>query len=391
MYQTKKMKFLKFSILLLFLAFTSCKQSKKETSIQNEVAVAEKTDIKYAKGFQVEKLASGITKITITAPWPDAENAFTYALVPKEKEASITLNKDEYDAIVSVPVERIIVTSTTHIPALEALNVEDKLIGFPNTDFISSPKTRKNIDAEKVKELGANESINTEMVIAMNPDVVIGFGIDGNNKTYNTLQRSNINVVYNGDWMEESPLGKAEWIKFFAPFFNAEAKADEVFNEIEASYNQTMQLAQEAKHSPTVLTGGLFNDVWHVAGGKSWMAQFLKDANANYLWAENQETGGVGLGLETVFAKGGKADFWISPSNSSTYAELRSKSEHYAQFDAFKNKKIYTNTLSKGETGGLLFFELAPNRPDLVLQDLIHIFHPDLLPEHKPVFFKPLQ
>lgn len=371
------------------MAFTACKQNKKETIPKTETV--EKTEIKYAKGFLIDKLASGVTKITITSPWPSAENAFTYALVPKEKEAIITLNKDEYDAIISVPIERIIVTSTTHIPALEALDVENKLIGFPNTDFISSTKTRKNIDEGKIKELGVNESLNTEMVIALQPDVVVGFGIDGNNKTYNTLQRSNINVVYNGDWMEESPLGKAEWIKFFAPFFNAEAKAEEVFNEIETAYKNTKALAQKATSRPTVLTGGLFNDVWHVAGGKSWMAQFLKDANTNYLWATNQETGGVGLSLESVFEKGKKADFWISPSSSSSYAELKSKSEHYSQFDAFKNRKIFTNTLSKGETGGLLFFELAPNRPDLVLQDLIHIFHPSLLPEHTLVFFKPLQ
>ena len=130
------------NILLIGMAFCflSCKESKKETlqtpQISNKI-------LAHAKGFTLEKTSNGLTIIKITSPWPGAESAFTYALIPKNKLAAITLNKDEYDAIVAVPVERIVVTSTTHIPALEALGVEDKLVGFPDTKYISSEKTRK--------------------------------------------------------------------------------------------------------------------------------------------------------------------------------------------------------------------------------------------------------
>lgn len=362
---------------------------------KKKVHAAESTakilEINYAKGFTIEKSDSGLTTININSPWPGSETAFTYALVPKDKMVSMTLNNEAYDAIVAVPIEKLVVTSTTHIPSLEVLGVADRLVGFPNTNLISSENTRKRIDKGAVKELGNNESLNTEIVIGIDPEMVVGFGINNQNKAYETLKRSNIPVVYNGDWTEESPLGKAEWIKFFAPFFQMEVKADSIFKSIETSYNEAKTVAKKAIKKPTVLTGGLYKDVWHVAGGKSWMAQFLNDAKANYLWATTNETGGIAISLESVLETSQKADYWLNPSMLTSYQEMEKANRHYTQFAAFENKNVYSNTIAKGATGGLLFYELAPNRPDLVLKDLIHIFHPELLPDHQLFFFKPLE
>ncbi|MDX1364469.1 MAG: ABC transporter substrate-binding protein [Arenibacter latericius] len=374
--------------ILIVLIMWSCKQDKKER-LSSEVT-ATPTPIEYAKGFTMEKLANGLTIIKITSPWPNAEATFTYALVPKDLLPVISLDRDAYQAIIPVPVENIVVTSTTHVPALEALGQEDKLIGFPDTKYISSEITRERIDAGKVKDLGKNEALNTEMVIDLNPDLVVGFGINNENKAYETIQRAGIPVVYNGEWTEETPLGKAEWIKFFAPFFLKEAKADSIFSDIAKSYNQTKQLAEQAKSRPTVLSGALYKDVWYLPGGKSWGAQFLEDANTNYLWKDSKETGSLSLSLESVLEKGQEADFWISPSQFTSYKGMIESNRHYSQFSPFKNKKIYTYANTKGATEGMLYFELAPNRPDLVLKDLIQIFHPELLMEHNPVFFKPL-
>jgi len=372
-------------VLVLFI---SCKQEKKE-SIPVDLPIHE-SPISHAGGFTIEKIGSDLTLIKITSPWPDAKAEFRYALIPKDKMSAMTLNKDEYDAIVTIPVERLVVTSTTHIPALEELGVLDKLVGFPDTEYISSLGARKRMDSGQIKELGNNESINTELVIELNPEVVVGFGIDNQNKAYETLQRSNIPVVYNGDWTEQTPLGKAEWIKFFAPFFGLEKKADSIFAEIESSYESAKNLAKKAKVKPSVLSGALYKDVWYLPGGNSWASQFLSDANTNYLWKETPETGSLSLSLESVLLKGQKADFWVSPSQFTSYRSMKETNQHYLQFDAFKNKKIYTFSKTKGETGGLLYYELAPQRPDLVLKDLIHIFHPELLPNHQLFFFKPL-
>lgn len=371
------------------LVFFSCKQEGKQASTLP--STVQKIPVSNATGFRIEKLNGDVTIIRITSPWPNSKTAFTYALVPKEKINATLLDKSAYDAIVPVPVERYVATSTTHIPALEALGVSDGLIGFTNTQYISSEATRKRIDAGDVQELGNNEAINTEMVLALKPDIVFGFGIDGQNKAYETIKRSGIPVAYNGDWTEGSPLGKAEWIKFFAPFFGKEKEADSIFTRIKSDYLMVKSLAKKAQNKPTVLSGALYKDVWYLPAGDSWAAQFLEDANADYPWKDTEGTGSLSLSLENVLVKGGATDFWVSPSEYTSYNGLKEGNPHYTQFAAFKNKKIFTFANTKGATGGLLYYELGPARPDLILKDLVHIFHPELLPDYQPYFFKPLE
>lgn len=374
--------------LVCFIVFASCTQKKTEENAQ--ITVGKTYEITYAKGFTIEKLSTGVIRIKVTSPWPDSEESFSYALVPKEKLGEILLNKVDYDAIIPIPIERVVVTSTTHIPALEALGVLDKLVGFPGTVYVSSEKARKRIDTDLIVELGSNETLNTELTLSLNPELLVGFGLKNQSRAYETLIRSNIPVVYNGDWTEETPLGKSEWIKFFAPFFGKEHLADSIFSAIETSYHNSKQMAQTAISKPTVLSGALYKDIWYLPGGKSWATQFITDANAEYLWKDTEETGSLSLSIESVLEKGKEADIWISPSQFTTYEEMASNSAHYPQFNAYKKRRIHTYALSTGATGGLLYYELAPNRPDLVLKDLIYIFHPELLPEYSPFFFKPL-
>ena len=376
-------------LVIIALLALGCKVDKKEKGKVLPPTETETFEIMYAKGFSLEK-SGDLTILKVSSPWPNSEGSFKYALIPKNKMAAMTLNSDAYDAIIATPVESMVVTSTTHIPALEALNVLNVLSGFPDTQYISSKKTRQLINSGKIKELGNNESLNTEMVIELKPEVIIGFSINSENKAYETLQRANIPVVYNGDWTEETPLGKAEWLKFFAPFFELEKEADHIFKEIESSYQEIKSIAQNAKTKPSVLSGALYKDVWYLPGGNSWAARFLEDANTNYLWNETTETGSLSLSVESVLAQGENAEFWVSPSQFISYKEMLASSRHYSRFNAFQNKNVYTFSKARGETGGLLYYELAPQRPDLVLKDLVHIFHPGLLPEHKTFFFKPL-
>ena len=377
--------------LFIALLFTllSCKEREAKNSFKKEKNKV--VTIEDATGFKIEKKSNGVTIITVTSPWPQAKNGFTYALVPKHKKASISIPKNQYDAIIATPVYNIIATSTAHIPALESLGVDSTLIGFPNTDYISSTKTRKRIDNQKVKELGNQELLNTEIALSLNPEVVFGFGIDRKNKAYQTLKAANIPIVYNGDWAEKTPLGKAEWIKFFAPFFNQEKKADSIFKSVKKEYLKAKKLALKATKFPTVISGAMYKDVWYLPGGKSWAAQYLKDAKVAYLYKDNTDAGSLSLSWEAVLEKGKYADFWISPSQFTSYKELQESSKHYTEFNAFKNKKIYSFAGTKGATGGLLFFELAPSRPDIVLKDLISIFHPEVLPNYKPFFYQPLK
>jgi iron complex transport system substrate-binding protein len=368
------------SIVLVFLFLIwGCKEKTTTHSSSSK--------LRYAKGFTI-KTYDNYKVLEVKTPWANAEEKFTYLLIEKGKKPPLHVHSD---VIIKVPIEKIVVTSTTHIPALEALGVENTLVGFPNTAYVSSEKIRKNIAMGRVKDLGNNETITTEALIELQPEVLIGFSIDHQNKAYETIQRFGIPVVYNGDWAEETPLGKAEWIKFFALFFNAGAKADSIFNAIEQDYLKAKKIAEKAGKKPTVLSGAMYKNVWYLPAGKSWTAQILNDANAEYLWKNTEGDGSLSLSFEEVLENAENADAWIAPAQFTSYKDLENASLHYTQFNAFKNKRIYTFSLSKGETGGLLYYELAPNRPDIVLKDVISILHPELLPGYTPFFFKPLQ
>lgn len=372
-------------ILLLHILFAfGCKQ-KKEVSNVNEPS--SKNKIQYAKGFEIHKY-DGYSIVKIINPWPEAKESFSYVL--KQKNAIIPDSLMHF-TIIPIPVKTIVVTSTTHIPSLEMLGVENSLVGFPDTDYISSEKTRKRIDTGQVREVGKNENLNTEVLIDMQPDVIVGFSLNNSNPTLDILQKSGLKVMLNGDWTEQTPLGKAEWIKFFGALYGLDSKANSIFSGIEKEYNATLALAKKAAKKPTVLAGAMFQDQWYVPQGESWAALFLKDAHADYLWADTKGTGGLSLPFEVVLEKAQRAEFWIAPGDFSSLKQMSDSNPHYAQFDSFKNKKVYSYALNKGAKGGIIYFELSPSRPDWVLKDLIKIFHPELLPNHKLFFFQKLE
>jgi len=369
----------------IFLILLSCKEIKK--SDYSKEIFKETVNINYAKGFEINKL-NGYKIITLHNPWPGTETEFRYAL--KEKGTTLPTS-EKFDAVIEIPVSNIVVTSTTHIPSLEMLHVSESLVGFPNLNYISSEITRKRIDEGKIIELGKNEDINTEVLIDLSPDVVVGFAVDGNNNAFNTIQKTGIPVVYNSDWTETSPLGKAEWIKFFGALFNKEKEADSIFKTIEFQYNSAKKTAAQAVSKPTVLCGAMYKDVWYLPQGNSWTAQFINDANADYLWSDSNGTGSHSLNLESVLEKGRTADFWIGPGQFTSLQQMKDAHNVYKEFDAYKNKQVFSFSSKEGATGGVLFYELAPNRPDLVLKDIIKILHPELLTNYEPFFYTHLE
>ncbi|MEZ4793018.1 MAG: ABC transporter substrate-binding protein [Gelidibacter sp.] len=379
----------KIIFLFVFLSILNCKEGVKVNKALSPVA-NENVPMSYAIGFSITKFKD-YNILEIKNPWPKSEKTYRYALIPNEIASKTAINTDEFDGILMTPIKKIVVTSTTHIPALELLGVEETLVGFPGTDYISSEKTRKRIDEGSVRELGENQGINTEVLLDLKPDVVVGFGIDGNNKAFETIQKSGIPVIYNGDWVETSPLAKAEWVKFFGVLYNKEKAADSVFNQIETAYLEAKKMAITVKKRPTVLSGAMEKDVWYLPNGNSPEAQLLKDANVNYLWSDTKASGSLALSFEAVFEKAKDADIWISPSYYNSLEALAKANEHYTHFEAYKNKKIYSFVNSKGTTGGVTYFEMGTARPDLVLKDLVKICHPELLKDYEPYFFKRLE
>ena len=372
-------------IALLFLFFISCKKQKDDKILTNHSKYS--TSINYAKGFDIA-YRDGYKVITVKNIWPGSEKEFRYALVEK---GHLLEKPESFDEIITIPINEIVVTSTTHIPSLEMLEVDTTLVGFPSLDYISSQKTRKRINQGFIKELGKNEDLNTESLLDLNPDIIVSFAIDNHDKTLKTIKKTGIPLVYNGDWTESSPLAKAEWIKFFAAFYDKDTLANRLFSNIENEYLNAKKIAFNAKSKPTVLSGAMYKDIWYLPQGKSWAAQFIADANGDYLWKETKGTGSHSLSLESVLEKAEHAEIWIGPSYYTNLVQLKKAHAVYQHFDSFKNKKVYSFTNKVGETGGLIYFELAPNRPDIVLKDIIKILHPELLPNHKFYFFDQLE
>ena len=370
-------------VLIYILISISCKNEVIKVDIKHRF----ENNIKYANGFDIIT-KNGIKKLIIKSPYQNSKDVFEYQI--KNKTVSKNINKN--NLIIEVPITKIVVTSTTHIPMVELLNEEATVIGFPYSEYVSSEKTRQLIDSGDITEIGKENSLNTEILLDLEPEIVVGYSVSSADKSLTTIKKAGINVIYNGDWLEETPLGRAEWIKFFGVLFNKEKQADSIFKIIETNYLEAKKIALTAIKKPTILSGAIMSkDIWNLPAGDSFVAQFLKDANLDYLWKNSKGKGSLSLSFESVFDKGVNADFWIAPGYFSTKEQLLNSNQIYTKFKAFENGNIYTPSTKKGTTGGVIYYELAPTRPDLVLKDIIKITNTDLLPDYKMTFFQKMK
>ncbi|MBS3992585.1 MAG: ABC transporter substrate-binding protein [Bacteroidetes bacterium] len=376
---------MKYFILIhlpLLILFAGCNQ-KSINKIEGAKEI--ENSIKYAKNIEVYEYFE-YTQLLIKNQLNNQHQS--YFLVDKNKPVPKILNGEK---IIKTPINNIVVTSTTHVAMLELLNLQDNLIAFPQTHFISSEKTRERITKGIVKELGNVQQMNTEILLTIKPDVIVSFEITGTNKVLKELERKGYSIIVNNDWLEETPLGRAEWLLLYGYLFNQKMKALQIFNSIENNYNKAKMIAAKAVQKPKVLSGIIFNDVWNMPAGNSFEAALLKDANTHYIWCETDGTGSLLLNVETVIEKGQQADFWINPGIYTSHSDLSQSNKIYTHFKPFTNKQIYSYAHLRGVTGGYKYFETAPTRPDLVLKDLIKIAHPELMRHYDFSFYKKLE
>jgi iron complex transport system substrate-binding protein len=383
------MKKISLLIFLSVLILISCKSNKeKEVTVSPPKTIEyQELNIKYAKGFDIKTTTTGYDLMVKNA-WPGSDSQFVYHLITGDHDNNNTSQKKSNS--IQTPVEKIIVTSTTHLPPLVLLGAENTLVGFPGTDYISAPKVRNLINQEKVQELGTTQQINLENTVLLNPDLVMGYSVTNENSWYKKIEHAGIPVVYNGEWVEEHPLGKAEWIKVFGVLYGKVKEADSIFNVIEREYNNTLELVKNTT-PPVVISGATWKDQWYLPYGSSWQGRILKDAGANYIYASTIGGGSLSYSIEKVLMDGHDAAYWIAPAQYTSYTEMLKDQPAYALFKAFKNRQIYTHALTVGTTGGVIYYEEASMRPDLVLRDLVKILHPNLQLDHELYFFKPLK
>ncbi len=371
--------------LLLVGSWLFVKCDKKKVSSSNS---ADSTRIRYAKGFTVQQLNDHNKLVEVGYPYQGAASGYKYLLVQKGNE----IPQHEADVeIIIIPLESIICTSTTHIPLLDYLNETDKLIGFPTTDYISSEKMRKRIDEGKIKDLGIDKGMNLEELFILKPSMVMGYAMSSDLGQLKKIKELGIPVVINAEYLEKHPLGRAEWIKFMALFFNKEKEADSVFQFIEKEYLATQALAKNSSSKPIVMSGIVYGDVWFMPGGKNYAATLLNDAGCHYLWSDTESNGFLQISFESVFAKAKEADLWIGVADFKSLNALETADKRYALFKPFKDKNVYTYNARQGAKGGSEFLELGYLRPDLILKDLVKIAHPERLPNYQLYFYKKLE
>ncbi len=346
----------------IIVLISACTASKKENSL-----VSITNEIQYANGFHFE-IEGNSRFLVVDEPWPNASEPIRYLLDGTPK--------------------RIVCTSTSHLPFFEMLNMEASVVGFPNLKYISSEVFIKRAEEGLLTDLGPDGSMNMELLLGINPDAVIAFDMGGESMTLDKVKESGIPVYYNSDFLEQSPLGRAEWIKFFGALLNKEAEADSIFNAIAKEYNRLSNLTSKVSSKPTILSGVVYGDVWFLPGGQNWSSTFFKNAGGEYLWTNDTTSGWLELSFEAVYEIANEAEFWIGTSTLNTMNEMKGQDERYASFKAFKTSEVYNYNKRIGPNGGYDFFESGYSRPDLVLSDLIKILHPELLPEYETVYFQ---
>lgn len=349
-----------------------------------------KIQLQYAEHFSVEYFKH-YKIVTVSVPWPDAEEAVRYLLVQCG-----TPNPQGYESAqrIEIPVRRLAAMSTTQLPHLELLDVFQRLIAVSDIEMVHSQVVHERFATGALAEIGHGAGVNLELVLALETDLVMT--VASAQSQYNAhpvLEQAGVGVAINAEYTEPSLLGRSEWLKFTAAFFNAEAMAQKRFAHIAAQYSKAAALTRNIVPSdrPTVYVGSLWRDTWHVSGGKSYVAQLITAAGGRYLWSDNESRQSLPLDFEAVYAKAYDADFWITTRNEwHDLPGVVAADERYGDFAAFKNSQVYNANARLSAQGGNDYWESAIVEPHLVLADYIKILHPNMLPDHALKYYKRL-
>lgn len=343
--------------------------------------------VRYSTGFTVEKRGE-FTLVTVKNPWPGAKTGFTYLLKPRGVK-----QPPGYDhcQVVEVPVKKMVVLSTTLVAFMEELGLTDRLVGFSDLSRVHSPAIRQAAEEGKVVAVGQGPKLQIETVLDLDPDVIFTFATGSFRDAHPKLLEAGLKVAVIGEYMESHPLGRAEWLKFFALFFNRDSEAEAIFNSLEQRYLATAEVVKGILKRPTVITGVPFNGRWYIAGGNSFVGKLLQDAGGDYIWKHTTHTGSLPVDIELVFEQGAEAQYWLNPGIWTSQRQAEAADPRFAGFKALTRHRLYNNNRRVNQAGGNDYWESGMMQPDSILADLIHILHPNLLPDHQLLYYLHLQ
>lgn len=337
----------------------------------------------YAKGFTI-KNTQHYTTVIVFNPWKSNEIYAKYYLV---RNNSTAVPKDGIK--VKIPVKRLVANSATYFEPLKEIGCLDVVVGTCSARYIYSPEILSGVKSGHIKDLGDSNNLNFEQTLALKPEGIMTTSYNADNINVKRFTQSGIPVFYNFEWMEETPLGRAEWIKFIAAFEDKQNVANRLFSDIVKNYNEAKAVAAKAKNAPSILVGEDFRSSWSMPGGHSFNARLIYDAKGSYYFASDTTTGSINFTIEKALVQFGKAQIWIA-TQENTLHDLQEKNPQYALFTAFKNRQVYNWNNRMNVTGGNDYWESAVVHPDILLKDLIKTLHPTLLPGYKPIYLKRL-
>ena len=370
------------SLLLLFSFFIA---SCGNAGTAPQQAEAHYTP-QYAAGFYIDR--QGTDKLLhVKNPWQGAEQVhYTYRLCARNDSAALAASLMN----IPVPVERAVCLSTTHLAFIDALQETATVAGVSGLKYVSNPVVQARAAAGIVHEVGFETGIHYERVAMLKPDVVFAYGVAGEmHSVAEKLHAMGVRVVFIGDYLEENPLGKAETLLAFAAFYNKEDTAHIVFQDIVDDYCAVKNKVDTTVYRPKVLLNAPWRNAWYVPGAHNYLTALIRDAGGEVLGSRPGHNS-TPLSFEAAYRYAMQADYWLHPNHYNTLAELERNDPRFATIPAFRQHRVFNNSLRNTPGGGSDFWESCVVQPHIILRDMISILHPDLLPEHRLEYYKKL-
>jgi iron complex transport system substrate-binding protein len=344
---------------------------------------------KYASGFRIEQ-ANGFRILHVINPWQGSRTVhLQYILTDEPSRIPDSL---QHHPVITIPVKRVICMSTTHVAMMDALGKSDVIVGISGSDYITNPTLRSRLKMGEVRDVGADQTLNYELILSLRPDLVMAYGITSEvSGMVSRLESLGIPVILNGDYLEDQPLGKSEWIRFVASFFAMDKIADSIFRSVSSTYEQYKDMISDIDEKPSVMTGLPWKDTWYIPGGRSFAAAYIRDAGGTYLWEELDSREAVPIDLEAIYARASTADIWINCGAAGSLADIGRTDVRLNRFNPVTTGRVFNNNARINPAGGNDFWESGVLAPHLILADLICIFHPEVLPDHELEYYTRLE
>lgn len=329
---------------------------------------------RYAKGFTIlaDTLGGG-TIIRITNPY-QSDTHFEQLLYLCDEGTPQPTNFD--GVVVAEPVRRIAVLSSSFVAMLDAIGCVERVVGVSGLKFITNENIRRAAADNLVGEIGYDSNMNFEQIAARKTDIVLLYGLYGEDAaTTAKLRELGIPYLYIGDYVENEPLGKAEWMVALGYLCGCEERAIAEFAAIEQRYIAIRDRKYCSAYKPRVMLNLPYRDTWFMPSKHSYAVRLIEDAGGEYIYPQNETPSSVPIATEEALLLASKADFWLNVGQVTSLDELRAVAPRFAEVDAVRFGRTYNNNRRTSATGGSDFWESGAVRPDVVLSDIVKILH----------------